>query len=203
MRWQDKAATVTAVEHRISEYSFPFFLKKHENIKHSRFKNSVNYWAGNWSKLLLPRWWVREGGVMERDQRVQLWVKALPFLLSFGSGRIMSCISGGEGNCLAIRSDVCTLLSWSESMLERQASVALAHTGPKASWQCHSWGTRSSYALGIKGVLPTPFFIPIGTCWPYALVCSLPQPHCIKTETEQEQKGLKNKLWTLTCFLYN
>ena len=46
MRWQDTAATVTGY----LNICF-LFLKKHKNIKPSRFKNSVNYWAGNWTHL--------------------------------------------------------------------------------------------------------------------------------------------------------
>lgn len=46
MRWQDTAAAVTGY----LNICF-LFLKKHKNIKPSRFKNSVNYWAGNWTHL--------------------------------------------------------------------------------------------------------------------------------------------------------
>ena len=45
MRWQDKAASVTAVQNRISEYWFPLHKEtlKHENVKLYNSENHGNY----------------------------------------------------------------------------------------------------------------------------------------------------------------
>lgn len=151
------------------------------------------------SELLLSRWWMREGNVMER-RRCGV-SKVLPFLLNLRSRRVTSCIWGGERNWLTSPSDVHTLPSWSKWTLERPPLVALADTGPKCLGKAiHSGGPGSSCRWCIRGGLcspPTPFFILNGACWPYAPVCrrnsSLPQSNCIETETEQEQKGLKSE----------
>lgn len=125
MRWQDKAVTVTAAEHRIPEYWFPFQrnMKTYDihGLKNSKFIPR---------KLLWPRrcgwagggWEDRPAGELQ-DQDVNSEIRT-----------VTSGVSGGEGDWLAFLSDICTLLSRRERAPACQLSLALASTGPRASW---------------------------------------------------------------------
>lgn len=177
-------------------------------MRHSRFKNSVNYWAGNWSCLIgecgREEWW-------KVDWHVQLWVKALPFLWALGVGA--SCLALHRGRKL---SDVSLRCLHTPILVRATAGV------PALCGTClyRSQGTLvipfarhwAQLLLGYQKFCishPTLLY----PQWGMFTLCSCLQEKKIFSPSatlywNRNRTGVSRKfeewsLWTLTCLLHN